>query len=258
MSIIFKIDKANSSKPRLCFGSMCKNEEHVILDTLNSVYKYIDYWVICDTGSSDSTCKIIKDFFTEKNIPGELWLDEWTGFEVNKALLFERCFNTSDFLIHLDADDWLMGDFNVDELYKTNADMYYFNLKRGSSIFKASMIYNNRLQWKYVGVAHNIIVCLHKQNTIPSNYFIREETWIDAEERGIRKIDSQKYIKDAVALKEQFFNVLYNDPHGITNRSVFYCAQSYMDAKHYNQAIQWYRLYTKLKNTSVEKYERFV
>ena len=55
MSIIFKIDKANSSKPRLCFGSMCKNEEHVILDTLNSVYKYIDYWVICDTGSSDST-----------------------------------------------------------------------------------------------------------------------------------------------------------------------------------------------------------
>ena len=253
MSIIFKIDKANSSKPRLCFGSMCKNEEHVILDTLNSVYKYIDYWVICDTGSSDSTCKIIKDFFTEKNIPGELWLDEWTGFEVNKSLLFERCFNTSDFLIHLDADDWLMGDFNVDELYKTNADMYYFNLKRGSSIFKASMIYNNRLQWKYVGVAHNIIVCLHKQNTIPSNYFIREETWIDAEERGIRKIDSQKYIKDAVALKEQFFNVLYNDPHGITNRSVFYSAQSYMDAKHYTQAIQWYRLYTKLKNTWVEE-----
>ena len=202
MSVLFKLDKPDNISPKLCFGSMCKNEEHVIIDTLNSVYKHIDYWVICDTGSTDNTCKLIIDFFTEKNIPGELWLDEWSGFEINKSLLFERCYNKSDFLLHLDADDWLMGDFNTDELYNAKADAYLFRLKRGSSTFKATILYNNRVQWKYVGVAHNIIVCLHKKDIQQSQYFIRDKTWIDAEERGIRNIDPQKYIKDAIALKE--------------------------------------------------------
>jgi len=253
MSVLFKLDKPDNISPKLCFGSMCKNEEHVIIDTLNSVYKHIDYWVICDTGSTDNTCKLIIDFFTEKNIPGELWLDEWCGFEVNKSLLFERCYNKSDFLLHLDADDWLMGDFNTDELYNTKADAYLFRLKRGSSTFKATILYNNRVQWKYVGVAHNIIVCLHKKNIQHSQYFIRDKTWIDAEERGIRKIDPQKYIKDAIALKEQFFQTLYDDPYSINSRSVFYCAQSYMDTKYYKEAIQWYTLYTKLKDTWIEE-----
>jgi len=255
MSIIFKIDKPTTSNTsRFCFGSMCKNEEHVIIDTLKCVYKYIDYWVICDTGSTDNTCKLIQDFFTEKNIPGELWLDEWDGFEKNKSLLFERCYNKSDFLLHVDADDWLVGDFNVDELYNnTRADKYIFNMKRGNSMFKASILYNNRIKWKYVGVAHNIIVCLNKTNITESSHFIRDATWVDNNERGARMFDPEKYIKDASRLKEQFFNVLYADPHGITNRSAFYCAQSYMDANHYKEAMQWYRLYTNLKNTWVEE-----
>jgi hypothetical protein len=254
MSIIFKIDSPQTDTvPRLCFATMCKNEEHVILETLNSVYKYIDYWIVCDTGSTDNTHKVVQDFFTEKNIPGELWLDEWDGFEVNKSLMFERCHDKSDFILHLDADDWLVGDFNVDELYKTTADSYLFNLKRGSLFWSATILYNNRVKWKYVGVAHNIIVCLDKTNTTISQYFMRCNTWIDAEERGIRKMDPEKYIKDAIALKDQFLEVLYDDPHNITNRSAFYCAQSYMDAKYYKEAIEWYRLYTKLKDTWIEE-----
>ena len=42
------------------------SEEHVIIDTLNSVYKHIDYWVICDTGSTDNTCKLISDCWQVK------------------------------------------------------------------------------------------------------------------------------------------------------------------------------------------------
>lgn len=254
MSVLFKLDKQDNTPPKLCFGSMCKNEEHVIIDTLNSVYKHIDYWVICDTGSTDNTCKLIIDFFTEKNIPGELWLDEWCGFELNKSLLFERCYNKSDFLLHLDADDWLMGDFNTDELYNNKlADKYILTMKRGSSVFKASVLYNNKIKWKYVGVAHNIIVCLNKANITESSCFIRDNLWVDNNERGARMFDPSKYIKDAHALKEQFFQVLNEDPYGILNRSAFYCAQSYMDANHHKEAIQWYTLYTKLKDTWIEE-----
>lgn len=250
MNLRFKIELANKNDtPRLCFATMCKDEEKVILDTLKSVYKYIDYWIVLDTGSTDKTCEMIEDFFKEHNIPGELWVDEWRGFEDSKTLMFEHCYNKSDFVLHLDADDWLVGDFNVDELYNNRSDKYSFNLKRGSSIFQATILYNNRLRWKYVGVAHNIIVCLDKRNHSHSNYFVRNNTWIDNEERGNRKNDPNKYYKDALALKDQFFRVLYDDPFGITNRSVFYCAQSYMDSGNLKEAIQWYRLYTKLKDT---------
>ena len=79
-------------KPTICFATMCKNEEHCIRDTLESVYKYIDTWVVHDTGSTDNTCKIVTEFFEEKGISGELYCEEWQGFDYNKTKMFERCY----------------------------------------------------------------------------------------------------------------------------------------------------------------------
>ena len=33
------------SKPKLCLNMIVKNESHVIRETLENVYKYIDYYV---------------------------------------------------------------------------------------------------------------------------------------------------------------------------------------------------------------------
>ena len=46
----------------------------IIESTLENLCFYIpfDYWVICDTGSSDNTQFIIRDFFQNKGISGEL------------------------------------------------------------------------------------------------------------------------------------------------------------------------------------------
>ena len=67
------VSYTKKGKPTICFATMCKNEEHCIRETLKSVYKYIDYWVVEDTGSTDRTCEIVTEFFKEKNIPGELF-----------------------------------------------------------------------------------------------------------------------------------------------------------------------------------------
>ena len=55
---------------KFCFNTMVNNESHVIERMLESVYPYIDYWVIQDNGSTDGTQDIIKNFFNEKGIPG--------------------------------------------------------------------------------------------------------------------------------------------------------------------------------------------
>tara|TARA_B110000027_G_C16122343_1_gene304035 strand:+ start:9765 stop:10934 length:1170 start_codon:yes stop_codon:yes gene_type:complete len=255
----FEISKQKT--PTLCFGTMCKNEEDCILDTLKSVYKFIDYWIVCDTGSTDKTCELVTEFFKEKNIPGKLYHDEWKGFHINKTLLFERCHDTADYLLHLDADDWLVGEINKDDIIKHKSDIYMITNKRGSNNWAASMLYNNRLKWKYCGVAHNIIKCLNKdeKDLTKSDYFLKTELWVNAEERGIRALDPKKYHKDAELLKGQFFDTLYDDPDGLNNRSCFYTAQSYMDSGQNREALNWYCLYLKLQNTWIEeRYECYL
>jgi len=238
----------------LCFATMCKNEEHCIATTLESIYKFIDYWIVCDTGSTDKTCEIVTNFFKEKNIPGELFVDEWKGFDKNKSLMFERAYNKTDYVLHLDADDFLVGDLDTSLLNNTTDDKFMFNYLRGSSNFITSSLYNNRVKWIYVGVAHNLILCTDKSNLTSSDIFTsNKDIYVDNNERGARKFDPNKYIKDALLLKEQFFETLYEDPHGLRTRSVFYTAQSYMDSKNYKEAIQWYTLYTNLKDTWIEE-----
>ena len=252
----------NLKTPTLCFGTMCKNEEDCILDTLKSVYKFIDYWVVCDTGSIDKTCELITEFFKEKNIPGKLYNDEWKGFHINKTLLFERCYDTADYLLHLDADDWLVGEINKDDIIKHKSDIYMITNKRGTTEYSCSMLYNNRLKWKYCGVAHNIIKCLNKDENdlIRSDYFLKTDLWVNADHRGTgRTLDPKKYHKDAELLKDQFFDTLYDDPDGLNNRSCFYTAQSYMDSQQNEEALNWYCLYLKLQNTWIEeRYECYL
>ena len=56
------------SKPTVTLCMIVKDESHIILDCLKSVASSIDRYDITDTGSTDGTQQIIKDFFDEKGI----------------------------------------------------------------------------------------------------------------------------------------------------------------------------------------------
>jgi glycosyltransferase involved in cell wall biosynthesis len=238
------------NRPTICFASMCKNEEHCIRQTLEAVYKYIDYWIICDTGSTDKTCEIITEFFKEKNIPGELHVDKWIGFDKNKSLMMKRAQGKADYIMHLDADDLLVG-----ELVFTNQDAgqdsYFIPVKRGSSEWKALILFKGDYLWRFCGVAHNIIKCEDKPNF--STGTLNYDYYISGEGIGSRAFDPKKYLYDAERLQKQFFDTLIEDPDGLNNRSVFYTAQSYMDYGMYKEAIQWNKLYLKIKDTWIEE-----
>lgn len=240
------------NRPTLAFATMCKNEEHIIGTVLDAVAPYIDYLVVADNGSTDRTLEIVQEFMDRTGIPGEIHHDEWYGFDKNKNLMMEYVFGKTDYVLHLDADDVMGGDFSF-----TNEDVGYDNylmtMKRGTSTFKATVIYNNNLRWKFCGTAHTIIKCLDKQHYSTGD--ISHKGYVVCDGIGSRAFDPKKYFYDAERLEKQFWDTLVEDPDGLNYRSVFYCAQSYMDYGMIREALQWNRLYTKLQNTWIE--ERF-
>lgn len=246
-----KIIIYSNNKPTICFATMCKNEEHCIKETLESIYKYIDYWIVSDTGSTDNTCQIIQDFFREKNIPGELHHDEWVSFDSNKTKLFNYCYKKTDYILHLDADDLIEGDFEF-----KNEDIgkikYYCLCKRGNNshiTYKVIFMFNNHYKWKFCGVAHTVIKCIDNVNNIGDGYLTDRNFYLNSRDTGNRSNDKDKYYKDALLLKDQFFNTLLDDPENLNSRSAFYTAQSYFDCQKFEDSAKWYSLYIKLKNT---------
>ena len=63
------------SRPTICLNMIVKNEAHVIRRCLDSVRPIVDSWVIVDTGSSDGTQEIVRNWFAD--IPGELHERPW-------------------------------------------------------------------------------------------------------------------------------------------------------------------------------------
>jgi glycosyltransferase involved in cell wall biosynthesis len=69
----------------LCLCMIVKDEAHTIERCLDSCRELIDYWVICDTGSTDGTQAQIRDVLAD--IPGELHEHEWIDFAHNRSRL---------------------------------------------------------------------------------------------------------------------------------------------------------------------------
>lgn len=116
----------------------------------------------------------------------------------------------------------MVGEFKKELISGAESDMFNIKTKRGNAEFTTSYLYNNSLQWVYAGVAHNIIVCLNKRDIVSSSIFEKQVgLYVDANERGSRKLDPNKYLNDALKLKNQFFETLYEDPYGLNCRSVF-------------------------------------
>ena len=239
----------NKNRPTLAFATMCKDEEHCIRECLDSVKDYVDYILVNDTGSTDNTIQIVKDFLSETGIPGEVFETEWVAFDVNKNLMMERVKDKTDYVLHFDADDFLRGDFSFTN-EDAGLDQYHMTVKRGGTSYICSLIYNNRLTWRFAGVAHTIIRALDKA---PITSGQLDKGYLLSEPIGSRIEDPNKYKKDAENLEKQFYRCLIDDPDGLLIRSCFYAGQSWLDHGNIEKALQWKRLYMNLKDTWIEE-----
>ena len=240
-----------SKLPKMCLNMIVKNEAHIITETLTNILKYIDYWVISDTGSTDGTQDIIKTFFKEKGIDGELVEHEWTNFGHNRTLAFQAAYNKSEYVWVIDADDLIVGDLEIPK----NMEMDMYLLKYGGTnlCYPRAQIFNNRLKWEYKGVLHEFSRCVNKEK--PTSLQISGNYFIDSRRLGDRNKDPQKYLKDANVLINAIENKI--DPE-LVGRYTFYAGQSFRDCNDLENCIKYYRKRTEMKGWPEEIYVSYM
>jgi glycosyltransferase involved in cell wall biosynthesis len=220
-------------KKTVALSMIVKNESHIINECLNSIYKHIDYWVIVDTGSTDGTQELIKKFFEEKGIPGELHERPWVNFGHNRSEAVQLCDGKADYAFMIDADDYIEGDFKYPQ--PMDADGYALKMGRPEFSWWRTQIFKTGMGWKYEGVLHEYATASKpdlKIAKLEGKYYVVART-LGARNVGITAIE--KYSKDAELLEE----ALKTEPQNA--RYQFYLGQSYFDSQQWDKSIEAYK-----------------
>ena len=223
----------------ICLNMIVKNEAHIIENTLEKLCAKIkfDYWVICDTGSTDDTPKIITAFFEKKGIKGELFFDEWVNFAHNRTLALQRAYKKTNLLLVFDADDEIVGDLKIPT--EVLFDEYHFQFGSAVGInYTRVLMINNYKQYEFLSVIHEFISCKEgpaKSAIMSGNYYVISGR------TGNRSLDPDKYLKDALILEKAHGEALKTNNH-LFHRYAFYCANSYKDCGKIEDAIKWYKI----------------
>ena len=259
-----------SNKKTICLNMIVKNESAIIERCLNSLVNQIDYWVIVDTGSTDNTPMIIKNFMMKHNVPGELIERPWVNFSHNRTEALELAENKADYVLLCDADmvlevidsnwkDKLTGNSSYLVIQKNNT-LRYQNVRLINGRLKG----NNR--FRYFGATHEYCDSIDGFNTPVSLTGIEFFDYTDGGSKSDKFTRDIKLLTDEINRlnsidnsldmnKQQFIEegVLKRKNH-LIQRCTFYLAQSWRDLDEYEKALETYEERVKLGGWEEEVY----
>jgi len=90
---------------KICLCMIVKDEERYIKNCLNSAFKFVDEAIIVDTGSTDKTLNILKEFGEQIQIRHFQWSNDFAA-----ARNFSLQGVTSDWILIIDADQKIVGN----------------------------------------------------------------------------------------------------------------------------------------------------
>ena len=216
-----------------------KNETKVIRQCLESTLPLIDYILIVDTGSTDGTQEMIRDFLAHHSIEGTVIDEPWRDFAYNRSFALERLREVAqvDYALVIDADDSLELDVGFDPISfkaQMSHDLYDVQIRHGSITHYRPQLFSNRLPFSFKGVLHEYLQA-PEGNISRTN---AEGFAICASSGGgFRSNNPSKYQDDAAVLERALANE--TDPF-LISRYIFYLAQSYRDFGEKEKAVTNY------------------
>ena len=222
----------------ICLNMIVKNESKVIIRALESVINIIDCFVICDTGSTDNTVQLIKDFFSNHNVSGILKFTKFVNFEETRNEALELCSDFGDYILLMDAD--MVLKINSFDKHKLTKDMYYMVQKSNTHVYKNTRLIKNDGSFYYKGLTHEVL--LSKRSITYQNL---EQCLIyieDLEDGGCKE---NKLARDYKLLSESW-------EKDKDSRSCFYLANTLFAMGKYEEAHHYYIERIKLKGWKEE------
>ena len=211
----------------ICLNMIVKNEALIITRLLQSVLEIIDTYVICDTGSTDGTPTVIKNFFSNHGIEGEIIEEPFKHFGYNRTIALQAAKNKATYALMLDADMILL----VNQLFSKQSltkDSYLITQKNGSLLY-----YNTRL----VRLDTNI-TCVgptHEYYDLPHGSSIEKLDLLSINDIGDGGCKEDKFNRDIRLLNQG----IKEDPNN--GRYYFYLGNSYFNTGRYQDCIESYR-----------------
>ncbi|MFO1186935.1 MAG: glycosyltransferase family 2 protein [Alphaproteobacteria bacterium] len=211
-----------------------KNEAHIIRRCLESVLPLVDYISIADTGSTDGTQSLIRDFLEETGTDGQVVDMPWRDFAYNRTASMQalRSRVDVDYGFWLDADEVAVFEPGFDAAaFKQSLrwDVYEVETFLNDISFLLPRLTRNRIEFCYKGVLHEYLEC-------PQGTTRGRATGLSV--RGVqdsaRNQNPEKYRIDAHLLTSALQTE--TDPF-LVARYTFYLAQSLRNANDLEPAL---------------------
>jgi hypothetical protein len=245
---------------KICLNAMVGNESATIMRMLESVFPYIDYYVIQCNGNDD-TEQIINDFFKSKEILGFTYQIEWNFPGWNRDHTLQTCLKADhgcDWILRMDADERLKveEDFDWSILNDTTVQSYNMTADTNGMRYFRTWFWNAKLPWYF---AHDK---RHETIHLPD---VDEEFQRVTMPFGFRHLVSQdgntwlaprKFLRDALELE---IDKVVGDKVKEDYYHLWYIAKSYADCYGKSEELPFGRTHSvEYARRSVWYYERFL
>lgn len=220
--------------PTISVCIIAKNEENNIYNCINSVNSISDEIILLDTGSTDKTIEIAKQFDKVK-VYETIWEDNFS-----KARNLCISYATGEWILILDADEEYYSEYDLREYIKNLRDFDIVNIPvenyyntYSMYMFKA-ILYKKNSEINFKGFVHDFLYSKkYKLNNVITDKFILRH-------KNKGNNNSEYYIKLTIkSLKEDKNNPYYYK----------HLANDYINIEKYDLAIYYYIEYLNcLKN----------
>ena len=211
---------------------MVRNESRIIERCLKAVEHLVDAFCVHDTGSTDNTCDIVKDFLVGRS--GCLTESEWKNFGHNRTLSFQSAQAYVRDTLKWDVADTYGLLLDADMVFHEGTLRNQVLTEKGYTLVQL----NGTLEYpncRLVRMDHDWVCrgVTHEYWDGPTQPMAKNVCWIDDRNDGGCKSD--KFERDARLLEEG----LEKEPENV--RYMFYLAQTYHCLNRHQDAIRMYK-----------------
>ena len=240
--------KLDASKPTIGLLMMVKNEKKRIHVSLDSVVGVVDALIIFDTGSTDDTIDIIKNFSEKHKINLYLIQGEFSNFSIsrNTSLYYADKIGVN-YLLLLDCNDELKGGKNLKVLAndfmdkKNNAFLVCQEWYTGvSDKYYNIRFVKNRCGWRYRGSVHEWMKDTTKEGPEPAYEVIRIPDSMNIVLYQDRTQDDDKTSKRFHRDRELLLKDYKENPED--TRTLFYLAQTCECLRNFEESLYYSKL----------------